>query len=126
MIPLSLSDLTSAVKDVHHLYRTLAADLRDRDVRRAIAAHFDEMLRNPRFPYRRTATFAKVVGDASADHAATRAILSGLIVGGVRGSLGHEDAWVRPGNWVLDERGRVARGADGRGLLRPGVTPGRL
>ncbi|MFT4217702.1 MAG: hypothetical protein QM619_11045 [Micropruina sp.] len=121
-----MSDLTSALRDLQEIYGTLSADLRDRKVRRAIAEHFDELLRNPRFPYRRTATFAKLIGDTSADNATTRAILTGLIVVGVRGNLGATDTWVRPDNWVLDERGRVKRDANGHGVLRPGIAPGQL
>jgi len=120
------SDITAAIKDIADIAEKVAANFRDRHVKQAIAERYDEMFRNPKFPYRSTKVFGKVIGDRSPDLAVTRAILTGLIVKGVRGSTGKNDVWVKPDNWVLDDSGRVIRDQANLGVLKPGIKPGNL
>jgi hypothetical protein len=120
------NDITEAIKDIVGITEKVAANLRDRRVRQAIAERYDEMLRNPRHPFRTTEVFGRVIGDRSPDLAVTRIILTGLIVKGVRGSTGSKELWVLPDNWVLDDSGRVVRDQGNRGVLKPGIKPGNL
>jgi hypothetical protein len=120
------NDITQAIKDIADLTEKVAANFRDRRVRQAIAERYDEMFRNPRYPYRSTKVFGRVIGDRSPDLAVTRTILTSLIVKGVRGSTGNNDVWIKPDNWVLDDSGRAARDQRNRGVLKPGIQPGNL
>jgi hypothetical protein len=120
------NDITEAIKDIADLTEKVAANFRDRRVRQAIAERYDEMFRNPKYPYRSTKVFGRVIGDRSPDLAVTRTILTSLIVKGVRGSTGNNDVWIKPDNWVLDDSGRVVRDQGNRGVLKPGIQPGNL
>ena len=120
------NDITEAIKDIVDISGKIAANLRDRHVRQAIAERYDEMFRNPKYPYRTTEVFGRVIGDRSPDHAVTKTILTGLIVRGVRGSTGSNEVWVKPDNWILDDDGRIVRDRRNFGVLKPGITPGNL
>lgn len=120
------SDITGAVKDIADLAEKAAANFRDRRVRQAIAERYDEMFRNPKYPFRSTKVLGRVIGDHSPDLAVTRTILTGLITKGVRGSIGNNEVWVKPDNWVLDDSGKVVRNQENHGVLKPGIEPGNL
>lgn len=117
------NDITAAIKDIADLTEKVAR-ISATGVRQAIAERYDEMFRNPKYPYRSTKVFGCVIGDRSPDLAVTRTILISLIVKGVRGSTGNNDVWIKPDNWVLDDSGRVVRGHRNHGVLKPGIQPG--
>ena len=88
-----------------------------------ITADLDEMLRNPKWPYRSTKTLGRVFDDRSEDLAVTRAILARLP--GVRHNLGDADSWINQDNWDWSEDGKVARNSEGHGILKKGITAGQ-
>jgi hypothetical protein len=123
---IGVGDIADAVKGLADVAQKVAANLRERRVQKAIAERYDEMFRNPKHPYRSTKVLGRVIGDRTPDLEVTRAILTGLIVKGVRGNLGEKDTWVLPDNWVLDDSGKIVRDQRDHGVLKPGIEPGNL
>ncbi len=95
---------------------------RDKKWLREVAAQLDEMLRNPKHPFRTTVVLGRVFGDRSESLEMTRAILTRIP--GVRGNLGEADTWVNDNNWERDEHGGLRRTPDNHGILKPGLEPG--
>ena len=126
MMPLDPTAILNVLSGAVKLVGGAIDNFQDRQVRKAIAGYYDEMFRRPEFPFRSTATLAKVTGDTSTDHAVTRALLQRMIVAGIRHNTGTSDTWFKADNWVLDDRGRIAKDAEGHGILRPGVEPGLI
>jgi hypothetical protein len=121
---IGVGDIAEAVKDLAGAVELLAMNLNDRQVQKTIAERLDEMFRNPKYPYRSTKVLGRAIGDRTPDLKVTRAILARLIGKGVRRDFKGADTWVWPGNWVLDDSGRIVRDQNNHGVLKPGFEPG--
>ena len=95
---------------------------RDSSWQKNVEEHLDEMLRNPRYAFRELRTLARVFGDDSPNLTVTKTILRSM---GARRNLGEADVWIKEGNWVKDDDGRVHRDAKGMYVLKKGIHPGQ-
>ncbi len=121
-MPFSGDQIGGAIASIGQLARDLVGDYSDRQHRKRVAAMLDEMLRNPKYPFRTTKRLGRVFGDRTPELVATRAILSRMP--GVRGNLGNTDSWINEDNWEWDDSGALRRTEDGQGILKPGIEPG--
>jgi hypothetical protein len=115
--------VTGAIVGLTNAAITVLDRHRDKKWLKEVAAQLDEMLRNPKHPFRTTVVLGRVLGDRSESLETTRAIL--MRIPGVRGNLGEADTWINDNNWERDKLGRLQRTSEKHGILKPGLEPGK-